>query len=353
GDDELLAIAVDGIARLNKIHGPTPDGGERFLLWHRKRVWNESEGKWMGWERKRGKRRELNQLLRGGVNTTFLPIGGRPVQAPGGVRYVITLDADTRLPRGVACRLVGTMAHPLNQPRFSARVGRVVEGYGIVQPRITHSLAPDRDKSLFQTWFSGPSGIDPYASAISDVYQDLFHEGSFTGKGIYDVDAFEAALAGRVPDNTLLSHDLFEGIFARAALASDIELFEEYPSHYEAAAARQHRWVRGDWQLLPWIFGHGRAASGKRRSVSIRAIGRWKMFDNLRRSASRSVAASCCSRTLCCNRMAASCGGSPARSGATRAHSAAIAAAKLSIAARMSRMRTPAAAADVSRARSW
>jgi cyclic beta-1,2-glucan synthetase len=290
GDDELLAIAVDGIARLNKIHGPTPDGGERFLLLHRKRVWNESEGKWMGWERKRGKLRELNQLLRGGVNTTFLPIGGRPVQAPAGVRYVITLDADTRLPRGVACRLVGTMAHPLNQPRFSARVGRVVEGYGIVQPRITHSLAPDRDKSLFQTWFSGPSGVDPYASAISDVYQDLFHEGSFTGKGIYDVDAFEAALAGRVPDNTLLSHDLFEGIFARVALASDIELFEEYPSHYEAAAARQHRWVRGDWQLLPWIFGHGRAASGKRRSVGIPAIGRWKMFDNLRRSMSAPAA---------------------------------------------------------------
>ena len=259
GDDELLAIAVDGIARLNKIHGPTSDGGERFLLLHRKRVWNESEGKWMGWERKRGKLRELNRLLRGGVNTTFLPIGGRPAQAPAGVRYVITLDADTRLPRGVACRLVGTMAHPLNQPRFSARVGRVVEGYGIVQPRITHSLVPDHERSLFQTLFSGPSGIDPYASAVSDVYQDLFQEGSFTGKGIYDVDAFEAALAGKVPDNALLSHDLFEGIFARVALASDIELFEEFPSHYEAAAARQHRWVRGDWQLLPWIFGRGRA----------------------------------------------------------------------------------------------
>ena len=286
GDDELLAIAVDGVARLNKIHGPAADGGERFLLLHRKRVWNESEGKWMGWERKRGKLRELNQLLRGGVNTTFLPIGGRPVQVPAGVRYVITLDADTRMPRGAACRLVGTMAHPLNQPRFSAHVGRVVEGYGIVQPRITHSLAPDHEKSLFQTLFSGPSGVDPYASAVSDVYQDLFQEGSFTGKGIYDVDAFEASLANKVPDNTLLSHDLFEGIFARVALASDIELFEEFPSHYEAAAARQHRWVRGDWQLLPWIFGRGRAVSGERRPVGIPAIGRWKMFDNLRRSLS-------------------------------------------------------------------
>ncbi len=165
-------------------------------------------------------------------------------------------------------------------------MGRVVEGYGIVQPRITHSLVPDRERSLFHILFSGPSGVDPYASAVSDVYQDLFQEGSFTGKGIYDVDAFEAALEGKVPDNALLSHDLFEGIFARVALASDIELFEEFPSHYEAAAARQHRWVRGDWQLLPWIFGRGWAQSGERGTAGIPTIGRWKMFDNLRRSLS-------------------------------------------------------------------
>jgi len=290
GDDELLATARDGIARLNKMHGPAPDGDDRFLLLHRKRVWNESEGRWMGWERKRGKLRELNQLLRGGTNTTFLPIDGRPAQAPAGVRYVITLDADTRMPRGVTCRLVGTMAHPLNHPRFNARAGRVVEGYGIVQPRITHSLVADHEKSLFETIFSGPSGIDPYASAVSDVYQDLFEEGSFTGKGIYDVDAFELAMDGKVPDNALLSHDLFEGEFARTALASDIELFEEYPSHYEVAAARQHRWVRGDWQLLPWIFGRPRAESGDHRKVAISAIGRWKMLDNLRRSLSAPAA---------------------------------------------------------------
>jgi cyclic beta-1,2-glucan synthetase len=290
GDDELLAVAVDGIARLNKLHGPTPAGDERFVLLHRKRVWNENENKWMGWERKRGKLCELNKLLRGGVDTTFLPLGGRPAQAPAGVQYVITLDADTRLPRGVACRLVGTMAHPLNQPRFSSRDGRVVEGYGIVQPRITHSLAADHERSLYQTLFAGPSGIDPYAFAVSDVYQDLFQEGSFTGKGIYDVDAFEASLACKVPDNTLLSHDLLEGIFTRTALASDIELFEEYPSHYEVAAARQHRWVRGDWQLLPWIFGRPRTASGERRPARIPAIGRWKMVDNLRRSLSAPTA---------------------------------------------------------------
>ena len=286
GDDELLAAAVDGIARLNKRHGPAPGGGDRFFLFHRKRVWNECQREWMGWERKRGKLHELNQLLRGSTNTTFLPIGGKPPEAIPDVRYVITLDADTRLPRGAVDRLVGTMAHPLNRPKFSDRDGRVVDGYSLVQPRITPTLPTDREGSLFQKVFSGPSGMDPYASAVSDVYQDLFREGSYTGKGIYDIDAFEQSLAGKVPDNTLLSHDLFEGIFARAALASDIELFEEFPSHYEAAAARQHRWARGDWQLLPWILGKGRGSGGKRRGYGIPAISRWKMIDNLRRTLS-------------------------------------------------------------------
>src|ERR1019366_4354345 len=224
-DDDLLAVAVDGIARLNKRYGPAPGGGERFFLFHRKRVWNECEGKWMGWERKRGKLHELNQLLRGSTSTTFVSIGGCPPVSLAGVRYVITLDADTRLPQGAAARLVGTMAHPLNRPRFSAREGRVVEGYAIVQPRITPSLPINHPSSLSQRVFSGPGGIDPYSSAVSDVYQDLFQEGSYTGKGIYDIDAFEAALAGKVPANALLSHDLFEGIFARVALATDIELF--------------------------------------------------------------------------------------------------------------------------------
>ena len=199
---------------------------------------------------------------------------------------MITLDADTRLSRGTAARLVGTMAHALNRPLFSPELGRVVDGYGVVQPRITPSLPSDREGSLFQRIFSGPSGMDPYTSAVSDVYQDLFHEGSYTGKGIYDLDAFEAALAGKVKDNTLLSHDLFEGIFARAALATDIVLFDEFPSHYEVAAARQHRWARGDWQLLPWIFGHGGLPKEARRRTSIPVISRWKMFDNLRRTLS-------------------------------------------------------------------
>jgi len=289
-DDDLLALAVDGIALLNQRYGPAPGGGERFFLFHRKRVWNESEGKWMGWERKRGKLHELNQLLRGSESTTFMAVGGRPLASLTGVRYVITLDADTRLPRGAASRLVGTMAHPLNRPRFSARDGRVLEGYALVQPRITPSLPVDREGSLSQRIFSGPGGIDPYSAAVSDVYQDLFHEGSYTGKGIYDIDAFELAVAGKVSENSVLSHDLFEGIFARVALATDIELFDEFPSRYEAVTARQHRWARGDWQLLPFLLGRGRSRAGKRIPFMIPAIGRWKILDNLRRSLSAPTA---------------------------------------------------------------
>jgi cyclic beta-1,2-glucan synthetase len=237
----------------------------------------------MGWERKRGKLLELSRLLRGATDTSFLGNEGRPAGVPKDVRYVITLDADTRLPRGAARRLIGKMAHPLNHPRFDRRLCRVVEGYGILQPRVTPSLPTGREGSLFQRVFSSPSGLDPYASAVSDVYQDLFGEGSYCGKGIYDIDAFEASLAVRIPENTVLSHDLLEGIFARAGYASDIEVVEEFPSRYEVAAARQHRWVRGDWQLLRWIFGRGRDALGGPR-CTIPLSGRWKMLDNLRRS---------------------------------------------------------------------
>jgi cyclic beta-1,2-glucan synthetase len=271
-DEALLEAAAEGIARLNRQYGPAA-GGERFLLLHRRRVWNESQRCWMGWERKRGKLHELNRLLRGATDTTFV----RRSAPPSGVRYVITLDADTRMPRDAARRLVGKMAHPLNQPRFDAAARRVVEGYGVLQPRVTPSLPVGREGSLYQRIFSSAGGIDPYESAVSDVYQDLFGEGSYTGKGIYDVDAFEAALEGRVREGTLLSHDLFEGTFARAGLASDIEVVEEFPSRYDVAAARQHRWVRGDWQLLPWIAG---------RAGALPPIGRWKMLDNLRRSLS-------------------------------------------------------------------
>ena len=281
GDDELLAVAKEGIARLNQRYGPAP-GGDRFLLLHRRRVWNAGEGRWIGWERKRGKLTELNRLLRGAEDTTFLA----PPALPAGIRYVITLDADTRLPRETVRRLIGKMAHPLNRPRLDTALGRVVEGYGILQPRVTPALPVGREGSLFLRVFSSATGIDPYAAAVSDVYQDLFGEGTYTGKGIYDVDAFEAAMAGRVPESALLSHDLFEGIFARAGLASDVEVVEDFPARYDVAALRHHRWARGDWQLLPWILGRGPQRADRRPRGGVPAIGRWKMLDNLRRSLS-------------------------------------------------------------------
>jgi cyclic beta-1,2-glucan synthetase len=289
-DEAILGSAVAAIERLNEAHGEAPGGGARFLLFHRARRWNEGEGCWMGWERKRGKLEELNRLLRGATDTTILQTGRPSSSAPPAVRYVVTLDADTRLPRGAVGQLVGAMAHPLNRPRFEPVTRRVTEGYGLLQPRITAVLPAEHEASLFQRIFSGPAGIDPYSAAVSDVYQDLFGEGTFTGKGIYDVDAFAAALAGRVPENAILSHDLFEGIFARAGLVTDIELFDEYPSNALVEASRQHRWTRGDWQMLPWILGGARDATGVRRRGAIPAIGRWKMVDNLRRSLSAPLA---------------------------------------------------------------
>jgi len=285
-DDGLLAAAAEAVARLNHRHGPAPGGNERFILLHRRRVWNAGEARWIGWERKRGKLHELNRLLRGATDTNFLSLRGYPPRVPQDVRYVMTLDADTKLPRDTVRRLVGKMAHALNRPRFDAAADRVVEGYAVLQPRVTPSLPVGCEGSLFQRIFSSISGIDPYAAAVSDVYQDLFGEGSYTGKGIYDVDAFEAALAGRVPDSTLLSHDLFEGVFARAGLASDIEVVEEFPARYDVAARRLHRWARGDWQLLPWILGRRPISGSDRTRRSMPAIGRWKMLDNLRRTLS-------------------------------------------------------------------
>lgn len=272
-DAATLATATAAIARLNARYAPSASG-PRFLLLYRRRVYNPAEQTWMGWERKRGKLHELNRLLRGATDTTFIAVDGVAPDVPADVKYVLTLDADTRLPRDAALHLIGKMGHPLNRPRFSQSEQRVVGGYAILQPRVTPALPIGREGSLYQRVFSSPGGMDPYASAVSDVYQDLFGEGSFTGKGIYDVDAVEAALAGRIPENTMLSHDLFEGVFARAGLASDIEVVEDVPSRYDVAAKRQHRWTRGDWQLLPWIAG--------RRPLT--STGRGKMLDNLRRS---------------------------------------------------------------------
>jgi cyclic beta-1,2-glucan synthetase len=283
GDDQLLAAATSGIARLNARY-PIAFGGDRFLLLHRRRLWNAAQGQWIGWERKRGKLHEVNGLLRGSGKTTFIELAGQTL--PSDVRFVVTLDSDTRLPRDAVRRLVGKMAHALNRPRFDPAEGRVVEGYGVLQPRVAASLPVGSEGSLFQRVFSNNSGIDPYSSAVSDVYQDLFGEGSYSGKGIYDIDAFEAALAGRVPDNSMLSHDLFEGVFARSGLVTDVEVVEEYPARYDVAAARHHRWARGDWQLLPWILGTFKGPRGD----NLPLIGFWKMFDNLRRTFSPAAA---------------------------------------------------------------
>jgi cyclic beta-1,2-glucan synthetase len=275
-DAALLADATAQIDALNSRHPPLPDGTRRFFLLHRRRQWNPSEGCWMGWERKRGKLHELNRLLRGATDTSFVSVDGSPPEAPAGVRFVVTLDSDTRMPLDCVRRLVATAAHPLNQPQWDPHVRRVVQGYAVFQPRVTHLLARHREQSIYRAVFAGATGGDPYSTAVSDVYQDLFGEGNYMGKGLYDVDAFERATAGRVPDNSVLSHDLFEGILGRCALVSDIELFDDFPSHAEVAATRLHRWARGDWQLLPWIAGA--------RARSISSIGRWKMIDNLRRS---------------------------------------------------------------------
>jgi cyclic beta-1,2-glucan synthetase len=272
--------AVAAIQRLNSRYparaDDSSDGYQRFYLFHRRRLWNASESRWMGWERKRGKLQEFNHLLRGAHDTTFLT-DEHYVPPPDEVRFVLTLDADTILPIGAAAELVGTLVHPLNRPQLDAS-GRVVQGYGILQPRITPALPTRVGATRFQQLFSGNAGVDPYTFQVSDVNQDLFGEGTFTGKGLYDVDAFETSLAGRTPENAILSHDLFEGSFARCGFVSDVELFEEFPSHTGVADMRSHRWVRGDWQLLPWISG--------RYWHTIPTLARWKMLENLRRSLS-------------------------------------------------------------------
>ena len=276
-DQEVIDLAADLISGLNAQYG-----ADRFYLLSRRRTWNPSEGRWMGWERKRGKLHEFNRVLRGALDTTFDMLVGDRDQLQS-VRYVITLDSDTDLPLDAGRRLVGTLAHPLNRARFDNASGRITEGYAVLQPRVAIS-AVSAAASTFSLVFSGHVGLDPYTTAVSDVYQDLFGEGSYVGKGIYDVDAFERALEGRVPENALLSHDLFEGLYARVALCTDLEVIDEYPSHYLTWVARLHRWVRGDWQLLPWLGRTVPTQSGARVRNVLPAVARWKIADNLRRS---------------------------------------------------------------------
>jgi cyclic beta-1,2-glucan glucanotransferase len=277
GDEALMRAVRQKIEELQERHGD-----DRFFLLHRERRWNGSERRWMGWERKRGKLAELNRLLRGATDTSFtIQVGRLPILHS--VKYVITLDSDTRLPMEAARRLVGTLSHPLNRPRLDSAAGRVTEGYGVLQPRVQVSVE-SASRTTFGRVYSGHVGMDPYTTAVSDVYQDLFHEGSYVGKGIYDVDAFDAALSSRVPENTLLSHDLFEGFYARAGLCTDIELVDDYPVNYLVFAARLHRWVRGDWQIVRWLLMRVPDASGRLVPNTLPAIARWKILDNLRRS---------------------------------------------------------------------
>ncbi len=284
-DRERISFAIAGLQQLNERYRRTGDQADLphapFYLFHRERLWNPREGKWMGWERKRGKLEEFNRwLLKEGETSYAVQVG--ELERLEGVRFVITLDADTMIPRETAHRLVGTLAHPLNRPKFDPKTGEVVSGYTVLQPR-TETRPASANRSAFTRIFTGSSGLDLYAMAISDVYQDLFGEGIYTGKGIYDVSAFECGMYGRVPDNALLSHDLFEGLHVRVGLVTDVVLMEENPPDYLVYTRRLHRWVRGDWQLLPWLSRRPYPDEITRQH-RLSVISRWKILDNLIRS---------------------------------------------------------------------
>jgi len=278
GDAEIVREAVEGVRALNARYA---GGEDAFYLFHRPRRWNPRQGVWMGWERKRGKLADFNRFLRGGAEGAFSTVVG-DVAVIRRVRYVITLDSDTVLPPDAAPLLVGAMAHPLNRAVYDPALGRVARGYGIIQPRVGVTL-PSAHRSRFAAIHSGHPGVDPYTTAVSDVYQDLYGEGSFTGKGIYDVHAFEQATHARFPENTLLSHDLIEGNYARAGLATDVEVYDDYPTRYLTYTRRKHRWIRGDWQLLGWLTPTVPGPEGPERN-RLSLLSRWKIFDNMRRS---------------------------------------------------------------------
>lgn len=279
-DQAIIKAALEGIAELNRKY--SGNGLSIFYYMHRKRIYNASEDRWMGWERKRGAIVEFNRLLRGEGDTGFTICSGDVSTLPG-IGYVITLDADTSLPMGAARRLIGAIAHPLNKASIDKKTGLVSEGYGLIQPRICVSISAS-NRSYFTKIFAGQGGLDPYTTAVSDIYQDIFDEGIFTGKGIYEIDIFTNVLEGKIPDNTVLSHDLIEGCYLRAGLASDIELVDGYPASYSSYAARQHRWTRGDWQLLPWLGGKVRNREGEKVRNNLSRLSKWKIIDNLRRS---------------------------------------------------------------------
>jgi cyclic beta-1,2-glucan synthetase len=275
----LIDLCADLICELNDRYAGQDMGS--FFLFHRHRVYNPRERAWMGWERKRGKLLEFNKLLRGKSDSFPLKVGDLSILRQ--VRFVITLDADTELPRGTAHRLIGALTHPLNQAIIDPEKNIVVAGYGILQPRVGVSVQ-STVLSRLAAIYAGETGLDIYTRAVSDAYQDLFAEGIFTGKGIYEVETVYRVLDRRFPANALLSHDLIEGAYARAGLVSDIEVIEDYPSHYSAYNRRKHRWLRGDWQIAGWLFPSVSDEVGNRAANPISTISRWKIFDNLRRS---------------------------------------------------------------------
>ncbi len=277
-DEPLLQTTIQCISALNQRYA-----GERFFLFHRNRKWSDDEQKFIGWERKRGKLEELNDLIMGTRSSEAeqMVYVGDPDRLSD-IRFIITLDSDTQLPTGSARRMIETLAHPLNQARLD-RTGRVKSGYTIIQPRVSPSL-PSTSASPFSRLFSYPVGIDPYTDAVSDAYQDLTHEGSYHGKGIYDVRVFSRVLSGMFPEARLLSHDLIEGAHVRVGLASDIELYDEFPQDYLSYIKRQHRWIRGDWQIADWIVPRVPQPDGGRKPNPLSWFDRWKIFDNLRRS---------------------------------------------------------------------
>jgi cyclic beta-1,2-glucan synthetase len=278
-DTDLVELCSEAIRSLNRQY--EKDGRQPFYLFHRRREWNPRQGAWMGWERKRGKLIALNNLLRGEADSFDVKVGD--LERLPLVKYVITLDSDTELPRGTAQQLAGTLAHPLNRAVIDPVRNIVVEGYGILQPRVGISVSAARRSNLASI-YSGQTGFDIYTCAVSDTYQDLFAEGSYCGKGIYDVDVFQTTLANRFPQNILLSHDLIEGTHARAGLVSDIELIDDYPSHYSAWSKRKHRWVRGDWQIIHWLLPRVPSFHGRLEMNPLSVISLWKIVDNLRRS---------------------------------------------------------------------
>ncbi|MCE9590213.1 MAG: cyclic beta 1-2 glucan synthetase [Planctomycetes bacterium] len=280
GDEDLVAVVKEKFDGLNRKYAN--GDGDRFFLLHRPRLWNPSEGVWMGYERKRGKLEQFNALLMTGESKAFSHTVGDAARLRG-VRYVITLDADTKLPPQASWKMVGAMAHPLNRPVVDVETRRVIRGHGILQPRVSIALS-GAERSRYSRLFSADAGIDPYTREVSDVYHDLFSQASFIGKGIYDVAAVEACLGGRFPDNTILSHDLIEGCYARCGFVSDVELMEDSPARYTADMDRRHRWVRGDWQIMSWLMRRVPTGDGGREANPLGGLSRWKIFDNLRRS---------------------------------------------------------------------